>query len=93
MGIIDIKGLKKDYPLGNTLVKALRGVDLSVEEGEFMSIVGPSGSGKTTLLNVIGCIDFATEGAVKVGGHEITAMNDRQITDIRLHKIGFPFWT
>ena len=93
MNIIEIKGLKKDYPLGATIVPALRGVDLEVAEGDFMSIIGPSGSGKTTLLNVIGCIDFATSGSVKVGGHEITSLSDRQITDIRLNKIGFIFQT
>lgn len=93
MNIIEIKELKKDYPLGSTIVPALRGVDLSVAEGDFMSIIGPSGSGKTTLLNVIGCIDFATHGSVKVGGVEITALDDRRVTDIRLHKIGFIFQT
>jgi len=93
MNIIEINGLTKDYPLGATIVPALRGVDLTVAEGDFMSIIGPSGSGKTTLLNVIGCIDFATSGSVKVGGREITALNDRQITDIRLNKIGFIFQT
>lgn len=93
MNIIEIKQLHKDYPLGNTTVHALRGVDLEVKEGEFMSIVGPSGSGKTTLLNVIGCIDFATSGSVQVGGKDITALNDREITDIRLNKIGFIFQT
>jgi len=93
MNIIEIKNLKKDYPLGATVVNALRGIDLAVEEGELMSIVGPSGSGKTTLLNVIGCIDHATEGSVQIGGREITALNDREITDIRLHKIGFIFQT
>ena len=93
MNIIEIKDLKKDYPLGDTIVPALRGVDLTVAEGDFMSIIGPSGSGKTTLLNVIGCIDFATSGSVKVGDREITALDDRQITDIRLNKIGFIFQT
>ncbi len=93
MNIIEIKGLKKEYPLGNTIVPALRGVDLEVAEGEFMSIIGPSGSGKTTLLNVIGCIDFATAGSVKVGGSEITALTDSQVTDLRLNKIGFIFQT
>jgi putative ABC transport system ATP-binding protein len=93
MNIIEIAGLKKDYPLGKTTVYALRGIDLAVEQGTLMSIIGPSGSGKTTLLNVIGCIDFATEGDVKVDGQEITRMRDRQITDIRLHKIGFIFQT
>ncbi|MCM2266297.1 MAG: ABC transporter ATP-binding protein [Elusimicrobiales bacterium] len=93
MNIIEIKNLKKDYPLGKTIVPALRGVDLEVAEGEFMSIIGPSGSGKTTLLNVIGCIDQATAGSVKIAGSEITALDDRAVTDIRLHKIGFIFQT
>ena len=93
VNIIEIKNLKKDYALGTTTVHALRGIDLAIEKGDFLSIVGPSGSGKTTLLNIIGCIDFATEGSVKVGDREITALSDRQITDIRLHKIGFIFQT
>jgi putative ABC transport system ATP-binding protein len=93
MNIIEIKNLKKDYLLGKTIVPALRGVDFVVEQGAFLSVIGPSGSGKTTLLNIIGCIDFATAGTVKVGDQEITSMNDRQITDIRLHKIGFIFQT
>ncbi len=93
MNIIEIQNLKKDYALGKTTVNALRGINFIVEEGEFLSVVGPSGSGKTTLLNVIGCIDFATAGTVKVGSTEITKLNDRQITDIRLHKIGFIFQT
>jgi putative ABC transport system ATP-binding protein len=91
--LIEIKKLKKNYPLGETVVHALRGVNITIEEGDFMSIVGPSGSGKTTLLNIIGCIDNASEGSVKIGGTEITSLNDRQITDIRLHKIGFIFQT
>ena len=93
MNIIEIKGLMKDYPLGETTVHALRGIDLAIAQGSFMSIVGPSGSGKTTLLNVIGCIDFATGGSVKVGQQEITRLSDKEITDIRLHKIGFIFQT
>jgi putative ABC transport system ATP-binding protein len=93
VNIIEIKNLKKDYALGTTTVHALRGIDLAIEKGDFLSIIGPSGSGKTTLLNIIGCIDFATEGSVKVGDREITALSDRQITDIRLHKIGFIFQT
>ena len=93
MNIIELNGLKKDYPLGSTIVPALRGVDLQVAEGDFMSIIGPSGSGKTTLLNVIGCIDFATAGSVKVGGSEIGGLSDAQITDLRLNKIGFIFQT
>jgi putative ABC transport system ATP-binding protein len=74
-------------------VHALRGMDLRVEKGTLISIIGPSGSGKTTLLNIIGCIDDATEGSVKIGDREITSLTDKQITDIRLHKIGFIFQT
>jgi putative ABC transport system ATP-binding protein len=91
--IIEIRALQKDYPLGQTTVHALRGVDLDIEEGAMTSIIGPSGSGKTTLLNIIGCIDTATSGSVKVGGREISGLNDEQITDLRLHTIGFIFQT
>ncbi len=93
MNIIELKGVKKDYPLGNTTVHAVRGVDLTIEEGDFLSIVGPSGSGKTTLLNLIGCIDNASTGSIKIHGQEITSMTDKQLTDLRLYKIGFIFQT
>ncbi len=93
MNIIEIKDLKKDYALGKTTVNAIRGIDLSIEKGDFISIIGPSGSGKTTLLNIIGCIDQATSGSVKIAGKEITSLNDKKITDIRLHQIGFIFQT
>ena len=93
MNIIELEGVKKDYPLGNTTVHAVRGVDLCVEEGDFFSIVGPSGSGKTTLLNIIGCIDNATAGSIKIHGEEITGMSDKELTDLRLYKIGFIFQT
>jgi len=93
MNIIEIRNLKKDYPLGKTTVHAVRGIDLDIAKGDFISIIGPSGSGKTTLLNVIGCIDTATEGSVKVGGQEITILNDRAVTALRLHRIGFIFQT
>ena len=93
MNIIEMKNIKKNYTLGETLVPALRGVDFHVEEGDLLSVVGPSGSGKTTLLNLIGCIDRPTEGSIKVQGEEITLMDDRTITNLRLFKIGFIFQT
>lgn len=93
MKIIEMKGVKKDYPLGNTLVHAIKGVDLSIDKGNLVSIVGPSGSGKTTLLNIIGCIDQATEGSVRIHGEEIGSLDDRKLTDLRLHRIGFIFQT
>jgi putative ABC transport system ATP-binding protein len=72
-------------------VPALRGVNLEIEAGEFMSIAGPAGSGKTTLLNLIGCVDVPTSGTVRVDGHDITRLSERQLTDLRLHTIGFIF--
>ncbi len=93
MNVIEVKKVTKDYPLGKTIVHALRGAELEVEEGAFLSIIGPSGSGKTTLLNILGCIDTPTTGSVKIQNEEITALHDQQITDLRLHKIGFIFQT
>jgi putative ABC transport system ATP-binding protein len=93
MNVIELKAVKKDYPLGATTVHALRGVDLAIREGDFISIIGPSGSGKTTLLNIIGCIDHATDGSVKIHGQEVTSYSDRELTDLRLHTIGFIFQT
>ena len=93
MNIIETTNLKKDYPLGATTVHAVRGIDLAIPKGDFMSIIGPSGSGKTTLLNLIGCIDTPTAGSVKIGDTEVTTLNDRQVTDLRLHRIGFIFQT
>jgi len=93
LNVIELENVKKDYPLGATTVHALRGVSLAIREGDFISIVGPSGSGKTTLLNIIGCIDNATEGSVKIHGKEVTTHSDRRLTDLRLHTIGFIFQT
>lgn len=93
MKVIEISNLRKTYPLGNVVVHALRGIDMTVSQGEFLAIVGPSGSGKTTLLNVIGCIDEASEGSVKIAECEVTKLSDNSITNLRLHKIGFIFQT
>jgi putative ABC transport system ATP-binding protein len=89
--IVSIKQATKDYHLGNVVVQALRGVSLEVAQGEFMSIAGPSGSGKTTLLNLIGCVDKPTSGSVSIAGRDIGTLSERQLTDLRLHTIGFIF--
>jgi putative ABC transport system ATP-binding protein len=89
--IVSIKNVTKDYPLDKVVVQALRGVDLTVEQGDFLSIVGPSGSGKTTLLNLIGCVDTATTGSVTVDGHDTATLSDRQLTSLRLNTLGFIF--
>src|SRR5690242_13937244 len=91
MAIVSVQNVSKDYMLGKTVVPALRGVSLDIQRGEFLSIAGPSGSGKTTLLNVIGCVDTATGGTVLVGGKDTGALSERQLTDLRLHTIGFIF--
>ncbi len=91
MAIVSVRNVSKDYMLGKTVVPALRGVTLDIEKGEFLSIAGPSGSGKTTLLNVIGCVDTATAGTVLVGGKDTRMLSERQLTDLRLHTIGFIF--
>ncbi|MRR10624.1 ATP-binding cassette domain-containing protein, partial [bacterium] len=93
MNIIETTGLVKDYPLGKTTVHAVRGIDLAIAKGDILSIIGPSGSGKTTLLNLIGCIDTPTAGRVRIGDTEVTALDDRAVTDLRLHRIGFIFQT
>lgn len=91
MKILETKNLKKYYGTGGNQVKALNGVSLSVEEGEFVAIVGTSGSGKSTLLHMLGGLDYATEGTVKVAGKEIFKLNETELTIFRRRKIGFVF--
>lgn len=91
MKILETKQLKKYYGSGDTLVKALDGIDLSVEQGEFVSIVGTSGSGKSTLLHMLGGLDRPTSGVVKVEGRDISKLKDEELTIFRRRKIGFVF--
>jgi putative ABC transport system ATP-binding protein len=89
--IVSVKNAVKNYTLGKVVVPALRGVSLDVHEGEFLSIAGPSGSGKTTLLNLIGCVDTPTSGTVEVAGQDTSQLGERELTNLRLHTIGFIF--
>lgn len=91
--IVELKQVVKDYPLGKTTVRAVQGVDLSIAKGEFTTIAGPSGSGKTTLLNLIGCVDVPSTGTVLVDGRSTGDLDDRALTELRLHKLGFIFQT
>lgn len=91
MSILRTRDLKKYYGSGDTLVKALDGVDLSVELGEFVAIVGTSGSGKSTLLHMLGGLDRPTSGKVWVDGKDISLLKDEQLTIFRRRKIGFVF--
>src|SRR3990172_9341140 len=89
--IVSADNVTRDYDLGKVRVHALRGVTLYVGRGEFLSVAGPSGSGKTTLLNLIGCVDTPTSGAVRIDGRDTRALSERELTKLRLHKIGFIF--
>ena len=91
MSILQTKDLRKHYGAGDTLVKALDGVDLSVEAGEFVAIVGTSGSGKSTLLHMLGGLDRPTSGSVSVDGKDIFSLKDEALTIFRRRKIGFIF--
>src|SRR5688572_28110570 len=83
--------LRKNYKLGQIDVEALRGVNLRIREGELVAIMGPSGCGKSSLMHVLGAMTKPTAGKVLIDGHDISEMNDRQLTDIRRKKIGFVF--
>ena len=91
MVILETKDLKKQYGTGDTAVHALAGVNLSVENGEFVAIVGTSGSGKSTLLHMLGGLDRATSGKVYVDGKDIFSLKDEELTIFRRRKIGFVF--
>lgn len=91
MNILTAENLKKYYSLGENKVKALDGVSLKVERGEFLAIVGRSGSGKSTLLHMLGGLDTPTSGRVMVGGKDISAMSPDELTIFRRRKIGFVF--
>ena len=91
MEILKTTDLRKHYGSGESMVKALDGVSLSVEKGKFTAIVGTSGSGKSTLLHMLGGLDKPTSGSVKVGGKELSDMNDEQLTIFRRRQIGFIF--
>ncbi len=91
MAIITMRAVKKEYELGKTRVAALKGINIEIREGDFISIAGPSGSGKSTLLNLIGCIDIPTEGSISIRGEDTRGLNDRRLTALRHETLGFIF--
>lgn len=91
MPLIELKNVEKTYRLGETTVRALRGVDLNIDAGEFAAVWGPSGSGKTTLLNLIGAIDEPSKGEVFINGKNIKKMSDNKRSELRNRTIGFVF--
>jgi len=89
--VIEIRDLSRHYTMGPTTVKALDGVNFTIEGGEFVAIVGPSGSGKSTLMNILGCLDSPTGGSYKLAGDETARLKPNQLAEIRNRRIGFVF--
>ena len=89
--VIDIQGITKTYHLGEIDLHVLKGIDLKIERGEFVSIMGPSWSGKSTLMNILGALDQPTTGTFYLDGIDVAKLNDRELARIRNKKIGFVF--
>jgi putative ABC transport system ATP-binding protein len=91
--VIEIKGIKKFYQMGQTTIKALDGVDLVIEKNEYVALMGPSGSGKSTLMNIIGCLDTPTGGNYILNATQVDELTDNELAEIRNKDIGFVFQT
>ena len=91
--VIKIRGIIRDFPLGQEVVKVLKGIDLDIERGEYVALMGPSGSGKSTLMNLLGCLDTATAGSYELNGNDVSNMSQDELAEIRNKEIGFVFQT
>ena len=91
MGMLHMTGVRKTYSTGVVEVEALRGINLDVDEGEYLAIMGPSGSGKSTLMHIIGCLDVPSAGTYLLDGTDVSSMSEKQLADVRNKKIGFVF--
>jgi putative ABC transport system ATP-binding protein len=91
--IIKLKQITRDFPLGNQVVKVLKGIDLNVFRNEYVALMGPSGSGKSTLMNLLGCLDTPTAGEYWLNNKDVSKMSDNQLAEIRNREIGFVFQT
>ncbi len=89
--MIKLEGVVKSYRIGDAEVRALDGVDLTIDDGDFVAIMGPSGSGKSTMMNILGCLDVPTEGSYLLDGVDVSEMSDDELADIRNQKIGLVF--
>ena len=89
--VISMSGIRKIYKTGKIKVEALKGIDLEIENGEFVAIVGPSGSGKSTLMNLIGCLDTPSEGRYELSGELVAGLNREKLAEIRNRRVGFVF--
>lgn len=91
--VIKIRNIIRDFPLGQEVVKVLKGIDLDIERGEYVALMGPSGSGKSTLMNLLGCLDTPTGGSYELNGSDVSNMTDDELAEIRNKEIGFVFQT
>jgi putative ABC transport system ATP-binding protein len=91
--IIEIKEIKRDFPLGGEIIHVLKGVNLTINKGEYVALMGPSGSGKSTFMNVLGCLDTPTSGTYILNGKDVSKMTDNELAEIRNKEIGFVFQT
>ncbi|NJN53970.1 MAG: ABC transporter ATP-binding protein [Anaerolineae bacterium] len=89
--MIELNNIRKSYQMGAYQVDALRGIDVSIEQGEFVAIVGASGSGKSTLMHIIGCLDIPTEGQYVLNGTDVSTLSDKELSRLRNKEIGFVF--
>ncbi|MBQ7286004.1 MAG: ABC transporter ATP-binding protein [Alphaproteobacteria bacterium] len=89
--MIELKNIHKSYPLGDKELEILKGIDLTIEQGEFVAIMGPSGSGKSTLMNILGCLDKPSKGQYLLDGRRVENMTSDELAEIRNQKIGFVF--
>lgn len=91
--IIEIKGITRDFPLGEEIIHVLKGINLTINKGEYVALMGPSGSGKSTLMNLLGCLDTPTSGTYVLNGKHVSEMQDDELAEIRNKEIGFVFQT
>jgi putative ABC transport system ATP-binding protein len=91
MALIELKGIRKSFKQGDLEVEVLKGIDLTIDRGEFVAIMGPSGSGKSTLMYVLGCLDKPTEGKYFLDGKEVSSLSDEELSRVRAEKVGFVF--
>jgi putative ABC transport system ATP-binding protein len=91
VSLIELAGVRKVYDTGHIQVEALRGVEASIEEGEYVAVVGPSGSGKSTLMHILGCLDVPTSGSYHLAGEDVSELSETRLADVRNRRIGFVF--
>ncbi len=91
--VIKLRNITRDFPLGQEVVKVLKGIDLDIDKGDYVALMGPSGSGKSTLMNLLGCLDTPTSGTYLLNGKDVSNMTQDELAEIRNKEIGFVFQT